>query len=945
MRKYILFFLLFLVTIIRSFSQPCSSNSSNSWPTKCFEIVSILVDACDGGNEGQNEMIRLQIGPAPLLISGFSIPAYGGSGYVNWGSGSSNPWRGFANYNATTLGKINTINSSIQASGHCGVLIPLNNNQYAPANSELLIITSTSFNPSAQSFDNLMDTLYVVMQVSGNTAGHFANYSSGTPFGRKLIINHTLCSDTVTYQKNSLLKQDLTSGAEDGATVNFTFDGIDSYVNYGCAVPITPVTYDAGTVSGPFCSGSQIQLNASVTGTNCYVWRAKDTSFGSFSDTTILNPKFTIKTGLSSGNVVLYFSLRSNCATAKDSVSFSISPSNIILYAGVDTTLCSASTLQLNATSNTTGNILWSTSRSGVFGSNTSLNSTYTPASADIGLTYLRVQQQTSCGLYADSLALTIIGTVNSNFTPSATSICKGAPIITLVPQTLGGQFYGYGISNGNQFTPDSAGTFTIKYVVGQVGCQDSSSQNILVNPIPDASFTVSTSSVCLGSNPIILLPNQSGGVFTGLKTTGNSFLPDSSGVFSIKYVLSASGCSDSSTQTITVKPKPNPQFSPSDTEVCVGSAQIALNPLTIGGVFSGSTYLVGSSFEPSLVGTYILKYVVNENGCSDSSSKTILVKAKPNPLFNPDVLRVCVGSPIIGLNPISFGGVFSGSGLLSGSSFDPKTNGTYSITYKLTENGCSDSSQKTIVVDPKPNPNFTLADTVFCEGDPSELLNPTEIEGVFSGLFVTGNLFDPSTAGVYTIQYTISSGTCLDSSFQEVRVKEKPVANFRVSPNIGRENQPVLFTFTGIGASIYDWTFGNPTIGNSNEMNPSFSFPVAGNYQVFLIVENEACFDTISKIVRIEGADTLIFPNVFTPNGDSTNDFFKPLALGISEFGMQVYNRWGGLVFESNTLEKTWDGNYNGEPCPIGVYFYISTAKSYSGRNYNLSGSLTLLR
>ncbi|OYU96061.1 MAG: hypothetical protein CFE21_06520 [Bacteroidetes bacterium B1(2017)] len=873
MRSSLLSILFIGLFQFNSFAQPCSGGSGSSLPTpsKCFEIVSILVDACDGSNEGQNEMVRLKIGATPLLISGFSVPAYGGSGFVNWGAGASNIWRGIATYNATTLGKINTINSSISASSHCGILIPLNPAQYVPANANLLIITSTSFNPSAQSFNNLMDTLYVIMQTSGNTAGHFANNTGGTPNTRMFILNHTLCSDTVEYDKTKLLMQDQTIGAEDGGTVNFAYNGTDTYVNYGCAVPITPITYDAGTVTGPFCSGSSINLNASVSGTNCYVWQAKDTSQGKFDDTTILTPKFTIKTGLPSSTITLYFKIRNTCSLAKDSVVFTSTTSTVILNAGNDTSLCKSKILKLQASTNSLGTITWSTSGSGSFNNSGIIQPNYTPGALETGITYLKLKQVTTCGTYTDSLKLTLLAS-------------------------------------------------------------------------PDPNFSFPIGAICEGSSPFNLSPNTAGGVFSGSNLSGNTFTPNSSGSFPIKYLISVSGCVDSSIQSIIVVAKPNPNFSIPANPLCIGDAPINLSPTTSGGVFSGSG-ISGNTFTPSLSGTIPVKYKITLAGCADSLTQTITVNPKPNATFAPSLTLVCEKSPAISLNPTINGGVFSGSSSILGTSFDPKSPGIYTIKYELNALGCIDSSKQTIVVEAKPNPQFTLTDTLFCSGDPSITLTPIENGGVFSGNFVTSNSFNPSNAGKHDIQYTIIKGTCRDSSIKTVRVIETPTASFDFNPTIGSANEVVQFTYTGTTVTNYRWDFGSPIIGTDNKKDPKFAFPNSGTYPVKLWVSNEGCLDSISKNMDIETADTLIVPNVFTPNSDSINDRFGVISLGLNDFQLYIFNRWGGLVFESNSFSESWDGNYNGNPCPIDVYFYIIEAKSRTGHQYHLKGTLTLLR
>ncbi|MDZ4668944.1 MAG: gliding motility-associated C-terminal domain-containing protein [bacterium] len=871
MRSY--FFSITLTLALLSFqitlAQPCSGGggSSTPTPTKCFEIVSILVDACDGGNEGQNEMVRLKIGAAPLLVSGFSVPT-GGGGLVNWAT-AGNPWRGFAIYNATTLGKVLSINTSISNSGHCGVLIPLNPIQSVPANASLLIITSTAFNTTAQSFNNLMDTLYVVMQTSGNTGGHFANFGSGT---RTLILNHTLCSDTVTYDRAKLLQQDQTLGAEDGGAVNFSYNGTDTYINNGCTIPIIPIIYDAGVAAGPYCSGSIVNLNGSVTGTNCYVWAAKDTSQGTFNDTTILTPQFTIKNGLGAGTITLYLKIKNSCASAKDSVSFVISNSSLIIDAGKDSTLCKGKNLSLNASSSGPGTITWTSSGLGSFTNNNTLNPTYTPNVADVGIYYLKMHVQTTCGAFFDSLKLTISNAPNPNFSFPTGTICEGSLPFNLIPFALGGIFSGNNMSGGNTFTPSVAGSIPIKYVVGNVGCADSSTKNIIVSARPDPIFTIAAVSICVGDAPIVLTPNVGGGIFSG-------------------------------------------------------------------------SYIVGNTFNPSSGGTFPIKYLVQVATCADSFITNIIVNPKPLPTFSPSSNNVCVGSPIINLNPLVSGGIFSGSNLLSGNNFDPSIAGVFTIKYEVNVLGCIDSSNQLITVDPKPDAKFTIADTLMCTGDPATTFTPIELGGLFSGTRINGNSFNPTQAGTFKIQYLISKGSCKDSSVQTIKVLETPTASFSFNPEIGNVNEPIQFNYTGNAAKLFNWTFGVPSLGFSKLADPIFSFPSTGFYQVSLIVFNGNCVDSSTNNIEILGNDTLILPNVFTPNNDHINDSFKALALGIKEYNMSVYNRWGGLVFESNSLDLPWDGFYHSNPCPIGVYFYLVQAKSQTGREYNLHGTVTLLR
>ncbi len=319
--KIFLLLFLFLGMFNRSNGQCGSTLSQGKYPSKAFEIVSILVDACDGSNEGQNEMIRIQVGKNALNASKFSVPTYV-AGMVNWGTNSSNPWRGVTNLTTSTKGKITYLNNTIKAKGNCGLLIGLNSTDLIPAYSNLLFITSESFSQTAQDFSDLSDTLYVIFQKSGNTAGHFVNF--GTAATRKFILTNNGISDTVVYDRSKLLTQSGSKGADDGAVTDFEYDGTISYANYGCRVPIPPFVIDAGTVQLKGCTVSMVQLNGTVIGSKCYRWVNAYPQSGSLDDSTILNPKFTVKPGYK-GVVKLYLMANGNCASRKDSVQFNIS--------------------------------------------------------------------------------------------------------------------------------------------------------------------------------------------------------------------------------------------------------------------------------------------------------------------------------------------------------------------------------------------------------------------------------------------------------------------------------------------------------------------------------------------------------------------------------------------------------------------------------------------
>jgi gliding motility-associated-like protein len=87
---------------------------------------------------------------------------------------------------------------------------------------------------------------------------------------------------------------------------------------------------------------------------------------------------------------------------------------------------------------------------------------------------------------------------------------------------------------------------------------------------------------------------------------------------------------------------------------------------------------------------------------------------------------------------------------------------------------------------------------------------------------------------------------------------------------------------------------------------------------------------------------DDIIIPNVITPNGDGTNDFFVIKTKGLKEFQLTILNRWGNKIFTSSNANEYWDGKENGKPVSDGVYFYILNA-STSNKQLEFHGSVSV--
>ena len=215
----------------------------------------------------------------------------------------------------------------------------------------------------------------------------------------------------------------------------------------------------------------------------------------------------------------------------------------------------------------------------------------------------------------------------------------------------------------------------------------------------------------------------------------------------------------------------------------------------------------------------------------------------------------------------------------------------------------------------------------------------------------------------VYTVTLTITASTGCTSSVQNtnaITVNPLPDANFSANPNpISSLNPIVNFTdLSTVTISSWLWNFGDInqiTSNTSTVKNPIHTYSSAGNYNVQLIVTNQfGCVDTAYKEIILD-AD-IVFPNVFTPNENGgsgglyntnslDNNIFFPYTSGVVEFKIEIFNRWGELIFESDEIKIGWDGYYRGKLCPQDVYVWKAYLKLNSGKTFNKSGDVTLLR
>jgi gliding motility-associated-like protein len=321
------------------------------------------------------------------------------------------------------------------------------------------------------------------------------------------------------------------------------------------------------------------------------------------------------------------------------------------------------------------------------------------------------------------------------------------------------------------------------------------------------------------------------------------------------------------------------------------------------------------------------------------------------------------------GIAPFSYEWSYNGNVVSSNPqfTFQPQTSGTACLIV-TDANGDTLSECLDIVITPSVNPQISFLDTLLCWPESFTLINETNQNTFTSQSWFVNNVlysnqesvvFNPIQPGTYSVelQLTNSLGCVYDTLISNALISlPSPQAGFSASPTIVQVDNPLVsFTDQSLGEiSSWNWTFTvPPSIETSTLQNPEFLFPntIGGDYEVQLVVSNAyGCSDTLTGIITVFENYTLFIPNSFSPDGNEFNNLFLVYGYGIetSNFQLEIYNRWGELIFVSNNPEIGWDGSLGikGEMAPIGTYtYYLSYQLKNQAELKSISGHVNLIR
>jgi PKD repeat protein len=538
-------------------------------------------------------------------------------------------------------------------------------------------------------------------------------------------------------------------------------------------------------------------------------------------------------------------------------------------------------------------------------------------------------------GCYGNSDITVVVDAPDAEFTQTAMNGCTPLAV-TFNKDMTGYTNFTWDFGDGSPVNTTDANpvhTFTntnpasieyrnVKLTVRSAGgCTDVFTSTVTVYPSVSAVFTENKNIVCSGSSVIFTTTPGAGKYFWDFGDGSTGYSPSETATHlytnltNAPMVLTVSltttsfyNCTDTKTLTVTVMPKPVPQFTALPVSQIYNAAgnQVTFTNTTNAGTW---TYLwkfgdgaTSSAENPvhnyTALGTFDVVLTVNNSNCIDSIKHSVSVTPPP-PVANFDEIES-------GCVPLAIS--------LNNTSLNTNIPGT---TFRWDFGDGSISTSK--------NPSYSYFD-----------------------------------AGTYKIELTVTGPGGKSTFSRIVNVYQSPKAYFNVSPTLVFVNDKEVRAFNlSQDADKYIWEWGDGDTSKIKE--PYHKYMEEGVYDITLwAYSDNGCSDkyVLSPGVTVEPAGTINFSTAFTPNLDGPIDmdhlptggneidqfFFPPIREKVTDYKLQIFNRLGVLIFESHDINHPWNGYYKDSLCPQGVYIWYVEGKYANGEPFKKVGDVTLL-
>lgn len=832
-----------------------------------------------------------------------------------------------------------------------GTLIPNGTVYAAPTN---VTIYAYDINGSCNTEDFFTVVIYGNPSISGNAPVCIGSTVQLTGAGTaNAVTPWTSSNPGVATVSNTGLVTGVSAGA---STITYTD-------NNGCQNTVSVTVNALPTIGGnaPVCAGNTVQLTGSGTPDPVTPWTTSNAGVATVNNTGLV-------TAVSAGSATITYEDVNGC---QNTVLVTVSPAPTVSGNGP---LCVGGTLQLTGSGTPDPVTPWvSLSPAIATVSNTGLVTGLAPGNVDITYTNSAGCSQTitvtvSVGATISGNAPICLGEtlqLTGSGTPSATTPWASSnPAVATV-------------NSSGLVTSVSPGSTVIAYMEAG-GCL--TNVTVVVNALPVINSTQTPLTACNSNDGII---SVSGGAATGTVTWSGSASGSAVGVtlpynitglaagtYDVTFTNTTTGCTSTATQQILLNPGAPIVNDLADQTVC---DQYVLPTITGSGLTGNEAYWTGAGgtgtqfFAGDLISATTTLFIYDVSGSCDAE-QSVVITVNQTPVMSPIAdVSACGSYSLVAIQGTNLSGneaYYDDSQANGGSPISGVITSTQTV-WMYDENGnCSDEQSFLVTINPIPQVNSMTGGANYCQGDviadilvdvtgsASWTLDYT-LDGVAQS--VTGGsspLSLGNTPGVYVL-VSLSDAFCagLVSGTQTIVINPIPAA-----PVAGTDatycSTAVFSDMTASGTGgTYTW-YSDASLTNVVGFGAGLEPTAVEGVSTYYVTETlNGCESPASQVViTIENCD-IIVPTAFTPDGDLVNDAWEILYLdqNFPNNIIQVYNRWGSLIYEHNSSASNpynmsmWDGTYQGTDLPVASYFFIIDFND--GATEPMKGTVSIIR
>jgi gliding motility-associated-like protein len=580
---------------------------------------------------------------------------------------------------------------------------------------------------------------------------------------------------------------------------------------------------------------------------------------------------------------------------------------------------------------------------------------------------------------------------------PAFDDVCESNEVFALNQAQPAGSTYQLVDETLTHFDPARGfGEYPIVYAyTDEHGCFNEATSTLYVRSVPhiDLNFDNTCLNVPLNIENNTTLADgstltQSQWIFEGAGTSSlqhpQPVLFQQHGTYDFSYrAISEHGCEAMLDTSVYIYALPQLALVPHHACQYDTTAFIDISTIAEGNIISRTWQVEGQSFTTEQDTLYyafasydnqpVTLTATSDNGCSNTLIKQVQVRAAPVVSIAYDAGCIGVETQFEATISIPLGGVVhrewsfgdgqpNEQGLHADNLYQAE--GDYTVTFTAISNlGCTTVVEEVITIHPLPDVDFALAQTQVCAGAEYSLIDLSAASDgsdmIAWSWWIDGQLVssaqNPSLtaneAGAYNIRLSVTSdkGCTNDSTaYLSLLVRPLPEAGFMAEDEITMSH-PIVNIINTSSEDVTTWryVFGD---GNYETFEDgTHTYEQWGTYPIIQYVTNTfGCKDTAVRYITVHPDVMVYIPNAFTPDGNGHNDVFLPVITGseITLYDMQIFNRWGEMIFRSNDASIGWDGAVNGIESPDGAYTWLLEMRHIQSEDpVKKQGSVVLIR